>query len=317
MTFIIARTVGSLGATSIGGNLNIILSPHFDDAVLSLGGLIATSPQLAVVVTVFTGTPSGSVKGRWDKRAGFATATEAMMARELENEAAICDLGVARNRILNLGFIDRQYRTGGAADATLQAAIAKAIRRIVEQCGVSTNLYAPASAWHPDHALVTKAVIELWRSGTLGQVNFRFYQDQPYAYLELRRRTIAPLRFANLTIALRWHGIATQPSWLGFDVTEAARKRHAAGLYKSQFQLTRPLLCKMIDDFSRYQARNAGLSVPNAELVYCLPSQNRRDTSQSSGKISTSTLPSRRSASPFGNIRSAWTPRYNDNGNAI
>ena len=50
----------------------------------------------------------------------------------------------------------------------------------------------------------------------------------------------------------------------------AAKKRQAIGRYKSQFPLVRPLLCKMIADFSRYQARAAGLFSRHAEIVYRL-----------------------------------------------
>jgi len=109
-------------------------------------------------------------------------------------------------------------------------------------------------------------------------VDVRLYQDQPYAYLELRRRTLAPLRFASLTIAEDWHGVATQSHWLGFGKAEAAKKRRAAAQYKSQFSLTRHLICKMIDDFSRYQARNAGLRASNAELVYRLAAPDTRQS---------------------------------------
>ena len=44
---------------------NIILSPHFDDAVLSLGGLIAKSPERAW--SPCSPEPERVTSGRWDR----------------------------------------------------------------------------------------------------------------------------------------------------------------------------------------------------------------------------------------------------------
>lgn len=250
--------------------LNIVLSPHFDDAVFSLGGLIATAPQRAVVITVFAGTPAAGVCGRWDRRSGFKTAVEAMDTRRRENAAALAVLGVPPSGILDLDFLDRQYRSDDPSGASIKSALAEALRPIVRRYGPASDLYTPASAWHPDHALLTDAVLKLWQAGDWPGGDVFLYQDQPYAYLELRRRSLAPLRFAPLTIAETWHGLATRPVWLGFDRAQAAQKRRAAERYKSQFPVVRHLIFKMIDDFSRHQARAAGLSAPNAEMVYRL-----------------------------------------------
>jgi LmbE family N-acetylglucosaminyl deacetylase len=250
--------------------LNIILSPHFDDAVFSLGGLIATAPERAIVVTVFAGTPADGSTGRWDRRSGFKTATDAMPTRALENEAALGVLGATLSAIVNLDFLDRQYQPDRGPVVGLRSAIAETLRQIVRDRGGPVNVLAPASVWHPDHRLVADAIIELWRAGELPDADVLLYQDQPYAYLELRRRTLAPLRFAQLVAARTPRDLAAQPRWLEFDEIAAAKKRQAANRYKSQFRIVRPLLLKMIDDFSRYQARAARLESPYAELVHGL-----------------------------------------------
>ena len=252
--------------------LNIIMSPHFDDAVLSLGGLIATAPRRSIVVTVFAGTPAEGVVGRWDQRSGFKTASAAMHARALENEAALASLGVPAGGIVNLDFLDRQYRPENEIVAEgLQAAIGEIVRQITESHAGPVAVFAPASPWHPDHRLVTDAIVTLWRTRALNGAQTLLYQDQPYTYLELRRRTLTPLRFASFD-AGNARGVSAHPHWLGFDDAAAAKKRRAIGYYRSQFRLTRPLLIKMIDDFSRYQARKAGLASHRAELAYRLDS---------------------------------------------
>jgi LmbE family N-acetylglucosaminyl deacetylase len=250
--------------------LNVILSPHFDDAVLSLGGLIATAPERSIVVTVFAGTPAEGAVGRWDRRSGFKTASEAIRARALENKTALASLGVLPSGIVDLDFLDRQYRPESEiVIGSLQAAIGETVRQIAESHGAPVNVFSPASPWHPDHRLVTDAVVALWRTRALHGAGMLLYQDQPYAYLELRRRTLAPLRFASFD-AGNARGVPAQPHWLEFDDAAAAKKRRAIGHYRSQFPLVRPLLRKMIEDFSRHQTRKAGLASRHAELAYRL-----------------------------------------------
>src|SRR5260370_40449443 len=90
---------------------NLILSPQFDDAVLSLGGLIAKTPDRAVVVTVFAGVPSAGVIGRWDRLSGFPTADAAARARGQENEGGRALLGVPQKGIRNPDYPDDPYRS--------------------------------------------------------------------------------------------------------------------------------------------------------------------------------------------------------------
>ncbi|WP_035804054.1 PIG-L deacetylase family protein [Kitasatospora mediocidica] len=75
----------------------IVLSPHFDDAALSLAGLIPELPGPVVVVTVFGGAPApGLPVSWWDSTCGFSTATEAYRARLAENARACALLGAAQ-----------------------------------------------------------------------------------------------------------------------------------------------------------------------------------------------------------------------------
>src|SRR5262249_39603251 len=98
--------------------------------------------------------------------------------------------------------------------------------------------------------------------------------DQPYAYLDLRTRTLAPLRFARFArlgdrLARRL-GAVVEREFVDLGDTEMARKREAIGRYESQFRRLRPLLLKMLADFSRSHAREARRAGRHAEIVYRL-----------------------------------------------
>ena len=256
------------------GSPNLILSPHFDDAVLSLGGFIAKSPDRAVVVTVFAGTPPDGTAGRWDRLSGFASAAAAMRVRCAENDAALAILGVSPDAIHNLGFLDRQYRVCETPISALQSRIGERIRRLVQDHGGAVNLFAPASAWHPDHRVVTDAAIDLVAAGMCPDTDVFLYQDQPYAYLELRKRSLLPLKFADFSIltdvAERRKALVPRPQFLDLEEWNSAAKMHAIEKYASQFPFIRHFLCKMIRDFARYQARAAGLTAHGVEVVYRL-----------------------------------------------
>ncbi|MFH9419450.1 PIG-L deacetylase family protein [Streptomyces sp. NPDC017529] len=89
----------------------VILSPHFDDAALSLAGLIPLLPAPVTVVTVFGGAPAGDPPvSWWDSTCGFSTAAEAHRARLAEDARAAELLGVSQ---AVLDHPDGPYGDGG------------------------------------------------------------------------------------------------------------------------------------------------------------------------------------------------------------
>jgi LmbE family N-acetylglucosaminyl deacetylase len=95
------------------GRRVIVLSPHLDDAVFSLGATIAREARTGVqvtVLTVFGGDPESSTRaGDWDRDAGFATEGEAVASRRREDHRACSVLSVAP---LWQPFPDEQYAGG-------------------------------------------------------------------------------------------------------------------------------------------------------------------------------------------------------------
>ena len=98
--------LGLRGGEPLDGDV-AVLSPHLDDAILSLGAAISGARGDVRVVTVFAGDPDSTLAaGEWDSRAGFRTVGEAARARREEDALACADVGA---RPVWLPFVDDQY----------------------------------------------------------------------------------------------------------------------------------------------------------------------------------------------------------------
>jgi LmbE family N-acetylglucosaminyl deacetylase len=150
----------------------LVVSPHPDDAVLSLGatmlGLPARSAR-ATVVTCCAGTPAADVAASWwDTRSGFVRAVDAVGWRRGEDRRACALLGCD---VLQLDVPDGPYRTGNwearlAAELTPLVAAADAV-------------YVPAGvADNPDHELTRRAAL---RASLQADANVLLYAELPYA----------------------------------------------------------------------------------------------------------------------------------------
>lgn len=87
----------------------LVVVPHYDDAVLSLGTHLSmwARKQSVHVATCFGGAPSIEISTPFDRASGFADSTAAVRARWLENEDALNSLGIAS--ISAGAFCDAQY----------------------------------------------------------------------------------------------------------------------------------------------------------------------------------------------------------------
>jgi hypothetical protein len=135
----------------------VILSPHQDDAVLSLWHLLA-GPGDVTVLNVFGGSPNGHRgDGWWDRLTGADDSVERVRERHAEDRAALALAG--------------QYRH---ADQPLEP-IVDAIEAAVPDDAL---LLAPAAFDdHRDHLLVRDAALELRRRGK----RVALYADVPHA----------------------------------------------------------------------------------------------------------------------------------------
>jgi LmbE family N-acetylglucosaminyl deacetylase len=147
----------------------LILSPHLDDGVLSLGAFIArasASGTKVAVVTIFGGDPNSQAPaGRWDGRAGFETAGAAARGRREEDKAA-CELLGAECEWLP--FFDNDYGAPPAEDLVWDQLERRAER--------AERVFVPGRPLiHQDHAWVSRLVSE-----RADPAKLVFYAELPY-----------------------------------------------------------------------------------------------------------------------------------------
>jgi LmbE family N-acetylglucosaminyl deacetylase len=145
----------------------VILSPHPDDAVLSLWHLLAGDGDVAVL-NVFGGSPDDHRGDAWwDRLTGAGDSVSRIAERHAEDREA---LGMAGREPANLGLLDGQYR-----DADPDP---RAIAERIAQAAPEGRLLAPASLdEHRDHRLVRAAALALREEGR----EVALYADVPHA----------------------------------------------------------------------------------------------------------------------------------------
>ena len=97
----------------------LVLSAHFDDAVLSCWAAITSmaGPALVTVATVFGGAPpEGAILVEWDRACGALDPRDVWLERCAEDRAALEPTGA---QVLHLPFLDAPYRTGADPRAAL------------------------------------------------------------------------------------------------------------------------------------------------------------------------------------------------------
>jgi len=149
----------------------LVVSPHLDDAVLSLGAVMASPGRPGtewIVVTVFAGDPDSTAPASsYDRRCGFLSAGEAASIRRQEDKRACAILGA---RPVWLPFGDMQYEPIRDADrvwATLERHINRAELLLLPGFPLT----------HLDHLWITELVLARMPKN----VPIGFYAEQPYA----------------------------------------------------------------------------------------------------------------------------------------
>ena len=235
-----------------------ILSPHFDDAVLSCWTVLS-GPGDVHVVNVFGGQPAEGQSGWWDHESSIDDPTQAIPARIEEDRRA---LALAGRTATNLDFLDAQYRSQveqaaeplaeALADAVAPGAVVYAPAAVGPLPDHFRSPYPPGTP-HPDHLAVRTAALALAARGH----ELRLYADFPHASIYGLPAWVlgvdAPAGRADELWArmLGSDGLASrklEPVVRRLDDAAFARKLEAVRTYASQVPAIETIFERRIDD---------------------------------------------------------------------
>lgn len=130
----------------------LLLSPHYDDAVLGAGQFMAGRPDVEVVTIFNWRSSDANVQTTYDAKCGFSTADEAVHARKAENEAA---LALLKATSIDVNVPDAQYGAPRNQDEFVLNRILGLIDKDYE------FILAPIGLGHPDHIQTSSVAILL------------------------------------------------------------------------------------------------------------------------------------------------------------
>jgi LmbE family N-acetylglucosaminyl deacetylase len=196
----------------------VVLSPHFDDAAMGAGYLIASYPGTAVM-TVMGGRPPTypTEPSPWDALGGFRPGDDVVAARQEEDRRAMEVLGATPYW---LDFTDHQYLA--AEDRPTPEEIAPVLEEAVLSLQ-PTAVFAPMGLANPDHDVTHQASM-LVREGHQ-DLAWYCYEDAGYKHL--------PGLLAWRVARLLRHGPWPTPAIVPHDEDEE-RKHRAIWCYTSQ-----------------------------------------------------------------------------------
>ncbi|MCP3055001.1 PIG-L deacetylase family protein [Aurantimonas marianensis] len=211
-------------AANPGAGIDLILSPHVDDAALSLGGTLAHrrgDGRRRIVCNIFSDQSYQSgLRAPASILAELAKAEDRLAGRILGYESRDGGLAGAQDRhrlplARALGWTRARVR----AETKLCREIAGLAARILalasrEPATSDARLFAPSGiGGHLDHLLVRLAVGDLLADGALAPETTQFYEDLPYAAANMPGPD-APAGFAPALRALGPPALAAKLSAL-------------------------------------------------------------------------------------------------------
>lgn len=271
-------------------HINLIISPHLDDAVFSLGGLIAKESQKTKIVTIFAGIPQKPLIREWDINCGFKNSTKAMEERIKENNLALISLGINEQNIINLPFLDIQYRQSFftipkyfkhknfANGLIVFKNISEELKKIInsEKANI-IKIFIPVAFFEGDHGIVRVAGLEAYNNtrNFNKKIELYLYQDMPYFYNVYLRKCKKESKKSKEQVLkeIKPEKISCENMAIELTEKEYIKKIKAIKLYKSQFKMIlkdHDLLHLIKNQFfiSKIQANSYNMITPYCEIVY-------------------------------------------------
>ena len=193
----------------------VIVSPHFDDGVLSIGAAMASwvraGHRVGLLTVLGCDPESTAPAGGWDRRGGFATEGEAARARRAEDRRA-CECLRVSPMWLPYGSNDYE-RHGDESDVWNAVAPTVAEAHVVLLAGFPLS--------HPDHAWLDVVLAERLPPDRLGH-----YAEQPYTFRE-RGTPFSRVQTSVRDRVAKWRAIrkyASQLPLLGMRGTRGAAR---------------------------------------------------------------------------------------------
>jgi LmbE family N-acetylglucosaminyl deacetylase len=196
----------------------VVVSPHFDDAAMGAGHLLA-SYQDTTVVTVLGGRPPAypAEPSEWDALGGFVAGDDIVALRRQEDVAA---MAVLESDYRWLDFSDHQYLE--PADRPTPADVAPVLGETISSLD-PTAVFFPMGLANPDHVMVHEACLEVVAAQP--ERTWFCYEDHGYKHLP----GLLAWRVAKLLRSRPWPTPAIVP-----HVADEERKRRAIWCYTSQ-----------------------------------------------------------------------------------
>jgi LmbE family N-acetylglucosaminyl deacetylase len=200
----------------------VVVSPHFDDAMLGAAHLLTTYPG-STVITVLGGRPPAypSEATDWDACGGFVAGDDVVASRREEDRAAMDFVDATP---VWLEFADHQYLA--KEDRPEPTEVAPALGAAIA-AAEPTAVFLPMGLANPDHVLTHDAgliVRSEWDASDDGPAWFG-YEDHGYKHIP----GILAWRVATLFKSGLWPTPAVVPI-----EPDMERKRAAIAFYKSQ-----------------------------------------------------------------------------------
>jgi LmbE family N-acetylglucosaminyl deacetylase len=182
----------------------VVVSPHLDDAIMSLGATMSQFARGEVefeVLTVFGGDPTSDAPAdAWDSKSGFATEGAAAKARRAEDRRA-CQLVGADSRCLSFGA--ENYERHGSKDEIWEA--------VTDAIGAADCVLLPGHPLvHRDHAEVSHLLL----ARGLNCRWLALYAEQPYSFYQRQtslKTSPTPALSSVLSSSLTWKRFVAAP----------------------------------------------------------------------------------------------------------